>query len=165
MAKYLKKEKRRPILIVLICIALFFALLIGVVFAFVWSKLDKITYADEIEDSYLATDSFDRDLDSNDVITPEADQDEDLVIEIEGLDTHAEPPTVPDTEVQTDQNVLNILLIGTDERTTKYSKNARADSMILVSINKDLHSPKPEEEAEAESDDEEQAEERPRRRR
>ena len=41
MAKYLKKKKRRPILIVLFCIVLFFALLVGAIFAFVWSKLDK----------------------------------------------------------------------------------------------------------------------------
>ncbi|MBE6980421.1 MAG: LytR family transcriptional regulator [Ruminococcaceae bacterium] len=139
MAKYSNKKRISPILLVLLSIVLLFVLLIGIIFAFVWSKLDKITYADEIEDSYLATDPFDQDLDSNELNNPETASDEDLLIVIEGLDTQLEPPTVPDTEVQTDQNVLNILLIGTDERTTKYSKNARADSMILVSINKDLH--------------------------
>lgn len=35
-----------------------------------------------------------------------------------------------------DKNVFNVLLIGTDERAKKFSDNARADSIMLLSINK-----------------------------
>lgn len=138
MAKYLKKRKRSPVWMILLGVFLFVLLATCVVFAFIWSKLDKITYADEIEDSYLVVDTapFDDGIASCDA---ETEPEEDLVIEIDGLETLEAPPIVPNTAVQEDQNVLNILLIGTDERTTQYSKNARADSMILVSINKDLH--------------------------
>ena len=38
-------------------------------------------------------------------------------------------------EITSDPNVTNILLIGTDERTKKFSKNARADSIMLLSLN------------------------------
>lgn len=45
-------------------------------------------------------------------------------------------------EVFTDEDVINILLIGTDERTKKLSTNARGDSCMLLSVNKktmDVH--------------------------
>lgn len=39
-------------------------------------------------------------------------------------------------EVYTDEDVFNILLIGTDERSKKLSTNARGDSCMLLSVNK-----------------------------
>ena len=39
-------------------------------------------------------------------------------------------------EVFTDEDVINILLIGTDERSKKLSTNARGDSCMLLSVNK-----------------------------
>lgn len=40
-------------------------------------------------------------------------------------------------EVEKATGVVNILLIGTDDRTKKFSKNARGDTCILLSINND----------------------------
>ena len=39
-------------------------------------------------------------------------------------------------DVWSDSDVFNILLIGTDDRTTEFSDNARGDTCILLSINK-----------------------------
>lgn len=39
-------------------------------------------------------------------------------------------------DIYKDKNYLNILLIGTDERTEKFSNNARGDSCIIMSIGK-----------------------------
>lgn len=52
---------------------------------------------------------------------------------LEGLDD-LDPITAKGDVVQ-DDHVLNILLIGTDERTKNFSTNARGDSCILLSIN------------------------------
>ena len=43
---------------------------------------------------------------------------------------------IEDGEIYSDKDVLNILLIGTDERTKKFSKNARADSIMILSLNR-----------------------------
>ena len=39
-------------------------------------------------------------------------------------------------EIEEDQAVFNVLLIGTDDRTTEFSDNARGDTCILLSINR-----------------------------
>ena len=44
-----------------------------------------------------------------------------------------------DGEVFTDSDVMNILLIGTDERTEKFDPYARADSIMVLSLNKKIH--------------------------
>ena len=41
-----------------------------------------------------------------------------------------------DDEIFQDDNVYNILLIGTDDRTEKFSSDARGDTCILLSLNK-----------------------------
>ena len=53
---------------------------------------------------------------------------------------------IPDGKVEIDEgdvfknkDVFNVLLIGTDERTEGFSKNARADSMMILSLNKNKH--------------------------
>ena len=53
---------------------------------------------------------------------------------------HAEVPEgdveLPEGAVYSEKNVTNILLIGTDERTENFSAKSRADSMMILSINK-----------------------------
>lgn len=39
-------------------------------------------------------------------------------------------------EIEEDQAVFNVLLIGTDDRTTEFNDNARGDTCILLSINR-----------------------------
>lgn len=47
-----------------------------------------------------------------------------------------QPIEVPDGDVWKDENVFNILLLGTDERSKEFSTNARADSILVLSLNK-----------------------------
>ena len=47
-------------------------------------------------------------------------------------------------EIKDDQNlwnddVLNVLLLGTDERSDEYSENARSDCMMILSLNRKTH--------------------------
>ena len=44
--------------------------------------------------------------------------------------------TKPEGEIYKNSDVINILLLGTDDRTSELSENARADSMMILSINK-----------------------------
>ena len=134
MGKFSTPKKPNWFLRIILGIILILILLVGCVWGYIWSKLDKITYADEIPtDAYSVTEAL------GDTSTePEDDEyQDDYVVDIGGLETEDAPPTVPDAELNEHDNVMNILLIGTDERTTHYNAKSRADSMILVSINKD----------------------------
>lgn len=42
-----------------------------------------------------------------------------------------------DGEIYVDKNVLNIMLIGTDERSDNFNTNARGDSCMILSLNKE----------------------------
>lgn len=55
--------------------------------------------------------------------------------EFQGLEYIEGGYGLPSGEVYKDKNVVNILLLGTDERTRGYNTNARSDSMIVASIN------------------------------
>lgn len=54
----------------------------------------------------------------------------------EGLPEGDNQLKLPEGEIFTDSQVLNLLLLGTDERSAEFSENARADSMMVLSINK-----------------------------
>ena len=47
-----------------------------------------------------------------------------------------------DEKMHSDSDVMNILLIGTDERTEKFDPYARADSIMVLSLNKKTHAVK-----------------------
>lgn len=135
MRKYHRNSKSNWFFRVIITMLLLIILFVSAVVAFIWNKLDKITYADEI-DSQNASGSVSSGQDSTEETT---EQDDDFVVDIGSLEISETLPVIPESDVSQDEDVVNILLIGTDERTTEYSTNARADSMILVSINKDMH--------------------------
>ena len=136
MAKIRKKGSMMKILLIVIGFVLLLLLLVGL---FIWKKLDMITYADEVPAySMEATEAL-LDESVSDVISNSEPVSEDYVVELDPSLETVETPEIPDTDVAVDDHVMNILLIGTDERTAQYNTNARADSMILVSINKDLH--------------------------
>ena len=143
--KYLRKEKAsigKKIGRVALVILLIVVLLIGAVAAFVWSKLGKIHYDDG---SYKET-----------VAPTVAAVEQDVQIEnpTEGIPVETEAPTVPESivnmdeltmetapnyssgELFKDKDVMNILLIGSDERTEGFTENSRADVNMLISINK-----------------------------
>lgn len=133
MGKYLRKpaKKRRTGLIILLTVLLVVTLPILVAAGYVWSKLDLIQYADESGGSVCATGP------AGSPNVPDTTEDEiGEIVSIEGLEMVETAPPIPDEEVLQDDNVHNILLIGTDERTQQFNVNARSDSMILISIDK-----------------------------
>lgn len=135
------KPKRRvplwgKVLLGIVCAA---AVLVGVAALYVNGKLDLIHYDDGTVDSVGS-------------IGAEEDQDLDTT----GLEENTGEMVMPEGSPFQDSNVLNILLISTDERTeavndydaythldeldgttatTEFSDDARADSLILVSLN------------------------------
>ena len=105
-------------------------LLIGTVVGFIWSKLRLIQYDDgTLKEVYSEGQS---------TVPEETEPAEEAGpgVDISGLEEMETFPVIPEAEIQEKDDVVNILVLGTDERTTDLSENARSDSMILVSIDK-----------------------------
>lgn len=116
-----KKTTKRVIITILLILLLF----IAAVFAFAWNKLGLLQYDDgTVDDADVAVE----DVSEENILSEE---------DLEGLVILDGEPVIPDMDIYDDKNVVNILLIGTDERTKQFNTNARSDSMILISINKD----------------------------
>lgn len=126
--QWIKKHK------VLIIILLILLTLILAVVGFIWAKLDKIQYEDEVDYSVYNTTEPAGASDSTEPTEtePEILTQEDLA----GLETVETAPPIPESEVWGHKDVVNILLLGTDDYGEKFSPYSRSDSMILVSINK-----------------------------
>lgn len=109
-----------------ICGILLIALLCCGALGYINSKLDKVRY-----------DDGHREIDATTIY------ENDATIDISKL------PTAPNNSTQVseeskldashDDNILNILFLGTDERSPEFNENARADSIMVVSLNKTLH--------------------------
>lgn len=119
-------KKKKGLLIAIIIIA-FLLIALGVVIAIVFHYINLIEFKKdsdyEIYDSIAPEDG--------NVVYPNSPQDEidDLEAKIrKNLEKNAK-------ELKSDDNVLNILLIGTDSRNPSVDRG-RSDSMILVSVNK-----------------------------
>lgn len=134
------QKRRLPlwarILLGVLCVVVVF---VGLAVAYVNGKLDLIRYDDGTVDSVGSIDAGeDQDLDSS------------------GLEHNTGDMIMPEGSPFQDDNVLNVLLISTDERTdavndadafthlneldgtddtTEFSEDARADSLILASLN------------------------------
>ena len=122
--------KVKTILKVLLLIVLLVLLAVLSVVAYITSKLDLIQYADEVDTSVYQSATLPE--------ATEADPEEEneLHIDIEGLEIVETMPEVPEGEVQEEKDVFNILVLGTDERTKEFNVNARSDAMILMSVDK-----------------------------
>lgn len=118
---------KQIIAIILISVAMIIS-----VGGFVLDKMDLIQFEDEVKKPVEEVDVTDLQDEAN-AITEE---------ELKGLQYSADYPDLPQGDVYKDPNVVNILLLGTDERTTRFNTNARSDSMILVSINTSKHTVK-----------------------
>lgn len=149
--KYLKKTKvsaGKKILRVVLAVFLIIILLVGAVGAFVWSKLGKITYHDTSlktnPTETVATDPVPSGTEEGnftvDPTLPLAATEPIETVPAETLDADGlvmeTAPSYTDTAVFRDKNVVNILLMGTDERAEGFVEACRADVNILVSINK-----------------------------
>ena len=119
-------RKHKVILLILIIITV----LLAVCAVYLWDKLNLIQYDNEVKENETSTTAqYAGELpDEEETVLSEED--------VADLPEAAEAPDIPESEVWDDSNVLNVLLIGTDERSEEFSDNARSDSMILVSLNK-----------------------------
>jgi len=106
-------------------------LLAGALVGFVVSKLSLIDYDDGSRKEPAAATP----TDVVDAI-PEDTAFEELVVDVSGLEEMETLPVIPDAEIQKKDDVVNILLLGTDSYDGALTKYARSDAMILVSINK-----------------------------
>ena len=119
----MKKIKRSVKIITAVALVIVLLLASGVIFYL--SKLNLIKFSDGKftgDGSIDASDSETLDEESrmNEAI---ADLEEKDTVDATG-------------EIYKDKNFLNILLIGTDERTENFSENARGDSCMIMSIGK-----------------------------
>ena len=119
-------EKLKRILKRILLLLIILATVLSVAVVFVWSKLDLIQYENEIDYEIYRSQT-----ETEGVETKPAE-----IVSLEGLEQVETAPPIPESEVFQDDDVFNILLIGTDERTTEFHYNARSDSMILVSIHR-----------------------------
>ncbi|MBQ4600802.1 MAG: LCP family protein [Oscillospiraceae bacterium] len=127
--RWLSKHK---VVAALLIVFLVLVLLALCAFGYVMAKLDLIVYDDEVDKSVYTV--------STEATGETQPTEEEQTIlsgsDVEGLEQVEVPPTIPVGTVEQKDEVVNILLIGTDERTKKFNSFARSDSMIIVSINK-----------------------------
>lgn len=119
------KGKKRAVIVVSVIVVILLAVLIAV-FAFVKGKLNLIQYDD-------GTNSYDA--------TIAAGEEDDIDLDLSGLEDVG-PQGLPGGEIYTDESVLNVLLLGTDEQRVQFSDNARSDTMILLSVDLDAKTAK-----------------------
>ena len=149
--KYLKKTKvstGKKVLRVVLIILLVLALLGGAAFAFIMSKVNKMTIVDQNTPGTIVetevtvpTETVSAPLGAMEATggiqeTEAAVETEPEEIMEMGDLTMQDAPAYSSGDLFKDKNVMNILLIGTDERTEGFVESSRGDVNILVSINK-----------------------------
>lgn len=119
-------EKRKKIILTIVAILLMVIVVLAVAgVVYYKSKIGLLQYNDGTLSQPGTVDESDEDLLAESAAMDEAlkDLEEKEAIEAEG-------------EIFGDEDVFNILLIGTDDRTKEFSDNARGDTCMLLSINK-----------------------------
>lgn len=121
----MKDKKKRTVLIVLISMLAVIVLLAAAGIAYYNSKIGLLQYSDGTVSSEGSIDENDADLLAESAAMEQqlAGLEEKDVIEAEG-------------EIFGDEDVFNIMLIGTDDVGKEFSENARGDTCMLLSINK-----------------------------
>lgn len=126
--RYLTEKKKNKLLRIVLIVLLVIVIAVAAVFGYIWSKLNLIQRDKDIDKSVYATVST-----APTVTDPPENA---YTVDVEGLETMETPPEIVDTEIMSSKDVLNILLIGTDEREEEFNIDARSDTMILASINR-----------------------------
>ena len=114
MKEFCKKHK------VLIAVVGIILLLVLIVLGYIYLKLKKLNYDDGTVTEEVV-----------EIVVEES-----LVTDEEAEDLGEAEVILSDAEMQSDEDVFNLLLLGTDEHTSKFSTNARADSIMILSLDK-----------------------------
>ena len=133
-AKAKKWSTKRKVLLVLLIVLLIIMIAIAAVGIYIMTKLDKVNVVDRTYDNSIYESI---EIDPGDYVQPGPDgssipDSPDSVID--ELQSQIDTNVQSSTPIKFSDDVLNVLLIGTDARTHDY--RGRSDSMILVSINK-----------------------------
>jgi len=145
LGKYSKEvpKKKHPVRNTVLIVLLILLILIGAVFLYFWSRLDLIQFDDEIDKTVYSTEPLVAATEAPiEIIEEETVPQVDDIVDISDLELIEGLPLIPDSDILKNVHVTNILIIGTDERTQKFSSDARSDSMILVSIDRDANTGK-----------------------
>ena len=111
--------KKKKIFISIVAVLLLIVLLVA---GFVASKLKKIDYNDGVV---------------YEKVEETVEESEEILVTDEEAESLGEAEVIlSEAEVQSDKDIYNILLLGTDEKTSKFNTNARADSIMILSLNK-----------------------------
>lgn len=118
-----KKRRKMPLWArLLLSVLAIFAVVIIAAVLFINSKLDLVKY-DTPDTTFTPVSS-----------SADDDADEGDLVDISGLEERA-PSELPSGEITKEKEVFNILLLGTDERTYDFSDAARADAIMVLSLN------------------------------
>ena len=124
-----KKKVPKPLLISIIVFSVI-AILFGSVYGFYHSKISLIDFNDgKTSGDYVDPDDSELNVGADEMESATAGLEDKESISAEG-------------ELFYSEDIVNILLIGTDERTSSFSTNARGDSCMLLSLNKEKHTVK-----------------------
>lgn len=123
-AKKPVNKKRKAALVLTLCILVVVVVLAGcAAYGYYSSKIGLMQYSD----GTLAAEGS---------IDEEEAREDDEAMRQATADLEEREAVAAEGDVFADSDVFNILLIGTDERTTYFNDNARGDSCMLLSINK-----------------------------
>lgn len=124
-----KKKIPKPLLISIIVFSVI-AILFGSVYGFYHSKISLIDFNDgKTSGDYVDPDDSELNVGADEMESATAGLEDKESISAEG-------------ELFYSEDIVNILLIGTDERTSSFSANARGDTCMLLSLNKKKHTVK-----------------------
>lgn len=116
---------------ILITLVLTILLIIFLAVGFIISKLEKLDYDDGTFSESVVEEK------QEEVVAKEQEEAEENLISDEEAESLGEAEVIlSDAELMSDKDVFNILLLGTDEHTSKFNTNARADSIMILSLNK-----------------------------
>ena len=121
-----KKKISKPLRISVIVLSVI-VILLGSVYGFYHSKISLIDF----NDGKTSGDYVDPD---NSELNVGSDEMESATAGLESKDSVS-----AERDLFYSKDIINILLIGTDERTSNFSTNARGDSCMLLSMNKKKH--------------------------
>lgn len=125
MKQQAENKKRIPTAAKVIgIILLVLILLAGSLYGFYHSKISKLTYDDGTVSEYIADENESE-------LNVGADEIEKIAEELEEKEV-----VEAKEEIASSKDVINILLIGTDERSKDFTSKARGDTCMLLSVNK-----------------------------
>lgn len=121
-----KTNKKRKWLIAVAVILAILLLLVSAGALYYVTKLNMLNY-----------DDGSREIDTSTVYPVDNDE-----LDLPDLPDGPNEIDPADGEIYKDENVMNILLLGTDERSNTFSDNARADAIMVLSLNTKEHTMK-----------------------